>query len=153
MKQLLLIIAIIISISIAVFANENTNAVNNTTIQNTSHLLSNASDGTNIDSKYSNSLVQNVEQEPDSSAKNEIVSLYSQSQLQFFVKIELAEYNVEIKLLIFNMLGNLVKEAFAGIATKGVEYDFDASNLPNGLYLCILEGPNFRDAEKFTISR
>ena len=153
MKQLLLIIAISISISLAMFANESITATNNVMIENSPSLLSTIPDGTNIDSKYSNSLVQRVEQEADSSVKNEIVSLYSQSQLQFFVRIQLAEYNVEIKLLIFNMLGNLVKEAFAGVATKGVEYDFDASNLPNGLYLCILEGPNFRDAEKFTISR
>lgn len=153
MKQLLLIIAIIISISIAVFANENTNAVNNTTIQNTSHLLSNASDGTNIDSKYSNSLVQNVEQEADSTTKNEIVSVFSSNQIDFRVKIKLVEYNISIKLLIFNMLGNLVEEVWVGVATEGPDYPFDASNLPNGLYLCILEGPNFRDAEKFTISR
>ena len=51
------------------------------------------------------------------------------------------------------MLGNLVKEVYSGTAIEDVEYPFDASNLPNGFYLCILQGPNFRDAEKFTISR
>jgi hypothetical protein len=153
MKHVLLLIAVLFFTSLVLYANEAPKASNRVNFENTPILLSEASEDTNTDSKYSNSIIQKVEQGADSSTKNEIVSLYSQSQIQFFVKIELAKYNVEIKLLIFNMLGNLVKEAFVGIATKGVEYDFDASNLPNGLYLCILEGPNFRDAEKFTISR
>lgn len=153
MKKLLLTIAISISISLALYANETIKPTNYETIENSYSLLSNTSDGINIDSKYSNSLVPKVEQEADSTTKNEIVSVFSSNQIDFRVKIKLVEYNISIKLLIFNMLGNLVEEVWVGVATEGPDYPFDASNLPNGLYLCILEGPNFRDAEKFTISR
>jgi len=134
-------------------AKESVKSVTKVNNQNQSTLTYSSPHGTNIDSKYTNSIVPMVEQEADSTAKNEIVSLYSSDQINFRVDIALSEYNVQIKLLIFNMLGNLVEEVFVGVATKGVDYPFIASNLPNGLYLCILEGPNFRDAEKFTISR
>ena len=153
MKHILLIIVLALTISIAISAKENNNTVNKVNLQNNPTLVYSSPHGTNIDSKYNKSIVPKVEQEADSTAKNEIVSLYSPDQIKFYVGLQLTEYNVRIKLHVFNMLGNLVKEAFVGIATKDVEYDFDASNLPNGLYLCILEGPNFRDAEKFTISR
>lgn len=108
--------------------------------------------GTKFDSdEYSKSEIS-VNQD-SSRIRNEIRKVYSRDQLKFIVQIQLTEYNIPIKIHIFNMLGNLVKEVYKGTAIKDVEYDFDASNLPNGLYLCILEGPNFRDAEKFTISR
>ena len=93
-----------------------------------------------------------VEQDT-STVKNEITTIYSSDQINFKVRISLKEYNVPIKLTVFNMLGNLVKEIYNGTAVKGTEYPLDATNLPNGLYLCILEGRNFRDAEKFIISR
>ncbi len=153
MKHTLLILLLALSISIALSAKESNKSVNKVNLQNNSTLVNSSPHGTNIDSKYNKSIVPKVEQEADSTIKNEIVSLYSRDQIDFNVRISLSEYNIRIKLLVFNMLGNLVKEVFIGVATEGPEYPFDASNLPNGLYLCILEGPNFRDAEKFTISR
>lgn len=107
--------------------------------------------GTIIDSKQ---IIKTASINQDTaSIKNEILSVYTSDNLKFYVKIKLKEYIIPIKIQIYNMLGNLVKEVYSGTAIEDVEYPFDASNLPNGFYLCILQGPNFRDAEKFTISR
>ncbi len=118
----------------------------------TSVVQSNQSpDGTIIDSKQSSKTVR-IDQDT-SSIKNEILRVSTSNNLNFNVKIRLKEYIIPIKINIYNMLGNLVEEVYSGTAIKDVEYPFVASNLPNGFYLCILQGPNFRDAEKFTISR
>ena len=109
------------------------------------------SDGIIIDSKQL-SKTAGIDQDT-SSIKNEISRVYTSDNLKFYVRIKLKEYIIPIKIQLYNMLGNLVEEVYSGTAIKDVEYDFDASNLPNGFYLCILQGPNFRDAEKFTISR
>lgn len=109
------------------------------------------SDGIIIDSKQL-SKTAGIDQDT-SSIKNEISKVYTSDNLKFYVRIKLKEYIVPIKINIYNMLGNLVEEVYSGTAIEGVDYPFIASNLPNGFYLCILQGPNFRDAEKFTISR
>lgn len=109
------------------------------------------SDGIIIDSKQL-SKTAGIDQDT-SKNKNEILKVYTSDNLKFYVRIKLKEYLIPIKIQIYNMLGNLVEEVYSGAAIKDVEYTFDASNLPNGFYLCILQGPNFRDAEKFTISR
>ena len=91
--------------------------------------------------------------EADSSVNNIIEKVYNNGEL-YTVEIQLNDYDNQIRILVFNMLGNLVKSVFEGNPlTENSVYQFDASNLPNGVYLCILEGPNFRDAEKFIISR
>lgn len=110
------------------------------------------SHGTDIDSNYQSKSVR-IEQDT-SGNKNEIIKVYTRDNLKFFVEVKLKEDLIPIKIQIFNMLGNLVKDVHNGtVVGKEVEFNFDATNLPNGFYLCILQGPNFRDAEKFTISR
>ncbi|MFP4368971.1 MAG: hypothetical protein ACOC2K_04015 [Bacteroidota bacterium] len=69
------------------------------------------------------------------------------------VAIELEEYDIEIEISVYNLLGKKVLEVFDGTAREGVEYDFYGSKLPNGIYLCILQGKEFRDAEKILVSR
>jgi len=108
--------------------------------------------GKDFDSMYKSKSVR-IEQDT-SSIKNEITKVYSRDNLKFFIEIKLIEDLIPIKIQIYNMLGNLVKDVHNGtVVGKVSEFNFDASNLPNGFYLCILQGPNFRDAEKFTISR
>ena len=105
--------------------------------------------GTNI----ANSTNRLFEVEADSTTTNKIDKVYNNGEI-YTVEIELSDYSSSIRLLVFNMLGNMVKTVHNGqpLPANSV-YQFDASNLPNGIYLCILEGPNFRDAEKFIISR
>lgn len=109
-------------------------------------------DGIIIDSKQL-SKTTGIDQDT-SKIKSEITRVYTRDNLKFYIEIRLKEDLIPIKLQIYNMLGNLVKDVHDGtVVGKTVEFNFDATNLPNGFYLCILQGPNFRDAEKFTISR
>ncbi|MER3328951.1 MAG: hypothetical protein RIF34_05175, partial [Candidatus Kapaibacterium sp.] len=109
-------------------------------------------DGIIIDSKQLSKTA--VIDQDTSSIKSEITRVYTRDNLKFYIEIKLKEDLIPIKLQIYNMLGNLVKDVHDGtVVGKTVEFNFDATNLPNGFYLCILQGPNFRDAEKFTISR
>lgn len=146
----MLIVSLNYSYSQTVNRSNDINSKNRNKLENINSTT--LSHGIIIDSK-GYSLTENTVDQDSSKIRNEVRKVYSRDQLTFFVEIQLKEYNIPIKILIFNMLGNLVKEVYNGTAIKGVEYNFDATNLPNGLYLCIMEGPNFRDAEKFTISR
>lgn len=155
MKLFLLLISTTLLIAFN-YSNSQTidlNTRNNQKISSKTSLLqpSQTSGGIIIDSKQL-SKTASIDQDT-SSIKNEILKIYTSDNLKFYVRIKLKEYIIPIKIQVYNMLGNLVEEVYSGAAIKDVEYPFDASNLPNGFYLCILQGPNFRDAEKFTISR
>jgi lipopolysaccharide export LptBFGC system permease protein LptF len=84
---------------------------------------------------------------------NRIVHVRHQGEI-YYVKIGLANYDVNIELSVYNLLGKKVKDIHRGAAMpEGTDYEFNAYNLPNGVYICILNGPNFRDTEKFIVSR
>lgn len=156
MKSFLIIISFIFLFSIS---NSYTKSLkkSNVSLNSESNLTSNnastsKSNGIDIDSNKQSKSAR-IEQDT-SSITNEITKVYTRDNLKFFVEIKLKEDLIPIKIQIFNMLGNLVKDVHNGtVVGKEVEFNFDATNLPNGFYLCILQGPNFRDAEKFTISR
>ncbi|MFA7325611.1 MAG: hypothetical protein WC121_03040 [Candidatus Kapaibacterium sp.] len=156
MKLFLLLISTTLLIAFN-YSNSQTigiNSKNNKVISSKTSILqpSQKPDGIIIDSKQ---LSKTAGLDQDTSrAKSEITRVYTRDNLKFYIEIKLKEDLIPIKLQIYNMLGNLVKDVHDGtVVGKQVEFDFDASNLPNGFYLCILQGPNFRDAEKFTISR
>jgi len=113
--------------------------------------------GTNI--ANSKSLLLNSKVESDTSKSlNKITRVWSNGEDRFVVRVELASgYNGDIQLSVFNILGKEVIEIHKGQVssnpTNSYEYEFLSSNLPNGIYLCILNGRNFRDAEKFIVSR
>lgn len=89
----------------------------------------------------------------DTASQNKILKVYSANNSdEFTVEIELKEEDIPIKIFIFNMLAKKVKPVHDG-TPKGKEYYFDAGDLPNGVYLCILQGANFKHAKKFIISR
>ncbi len=90
----------------------------------------------------------------DSTSKNRINKIWKSRTETFTVEIELDDYSTEIQLTVYNMLGKEAMEIYKGIPSRfDTKYDFSASSLPNGVYLCILVGNNFRKAEKFIISR
>lgn len=107
----------------------------------------------------SKSLLLNSKVESDTSKSlNKITRVWSNGEDRFVVRVELASgYNGEIQLSVFNILGKEVIDIYKGQVssnpTNTYEYEFMSSNLPNGIYLCILNGRNFRDAEKFIVSR
>jgi hypothetical protein len=73
---------------------------------------------------------------------------------QFSTKVELVDEQAVIDVGIYNMLGKKVIDVYRGGATKGPhDYSVGVSDLPEGVYICILQGENFRRAEKFYLSR
>ncbi len=60
----------------------------------------------------------------------------------------------EVTITVYNMLGKEVLELFRGTTSSSQEEIYSKSfNLPNGIYICVLQGKNFKDSEKFIISR
>lgn len=72
----------------------------------------------------------------------------------FTVKVELASDEASLDLGIYNMLGKRVMDVFKGPSSRGPhEYTQPISDLPEGVYICIAQGSDFRRAEKFYLSR
>jgi hypothetical protein len=63
------------------------------------------------------------------------------------------QHNISINA--FNLLGKKVLEVYQGAEKRGIgkEYLLNVGSLPNGIYICVVQGDNFRLAEKFIISR
>lgn len=73
----------------------------------------------------------------------------------FRLILDLGEEQHNISINAFNLLGKKVLEVYQGPerAGKAKEYLLNVASLPNGIYICVVQGDNFRLAEKFIISR
>ena len=84
---------------------------------------------------------------------NSIQKVWSKNE-QFYVRLSLMDYQSDITLTAYNMLGKEVLKIHQGTPKpKDTLYEFSSSELPNGVYICVLQGKSFRDAEKFIVSR
>ena len=84
---------------------------------------------------------------------NSIQKVWSKNE-QFYIRLSLMDYQSDITLTAYNMLGKEVLKIHQGAPKpKDSLYEFSSSDLPNGVYFCVLQGKNFRDAEKFIVSR
>lgn len=82
-----------------------------------------------------------------------IVSVHATSDV-ITAKVDIAIEQPQVDLAIYNMLGKRMSEVYKGPASRGEhEYVSSISDLPEGVYICILQGSNFRRAEKFYLSR
>lgn len=91
--------------------------------------------------------------ENDTLKENKIVNIYSNKDL-FYVELDLSDKESHIVLAAYNIIGKPVKEIHNGKPLpEGTKYEFRATDLPNGIYLCILEGRNYRSVKKFIVSR
>jgi len=69
-------------------------------------------------------------------------------------RIELATEEPLIEIGIYNMLGKRVMDVYKGASGRGQqEFTQSLAELPDGVYICILQGDNFRKAEKFYFRR
>ncbi len=85
--------------------------------------------------------------------ENRIVFARASSDL-FTTRIELAADETQLEVGIYNMLGKKVMEVHKGAASRGPhEYTLAIPDLPEGVYICIMQGRDFRKAEKFFLSR
>ncbi len=117
---------------------------------------SQGSDGTliaNSPSRAKNSKL--LRTDADSNKKeNRIAKVWRGMQEQYHIKVDVKDNEPYIRLSVYNMLGKEVLLIYSDKPKpKDVEYTFSGSELPNGVYICVLQGKNFRDAEKFIVSR
>jgi hypothetical protein len=72
----------------------------------------------------------------------------------FTTRIELSDDQGSIDIGIYNMLGKKVMDVYRGYASRGQhDYTQPIPDLPEGVYICIMQGSDFRKAEKFFFSR
>ena len=72
----------------------------------------------------------------------------------FTAQVAIASDQPRIEIGIYNMLGKKMADVYTGTASRGEhEYTTPISELPEGVYVCILQGGNFRRAAKFYLSR
>lgn len=117
-------------------------------------LKTQATIGTNIVNNYEvSSLEKTASTELDSAVSNSITNLYINNDI-LFVDVRIKDKNSKIRLSIYNMLAKEVLLISDDIQpSEYFTYQKNINELPNGAYICVLVGNNFRDAEKFLISR
>ncbi|MFM8770849.1 MAG: T9SS type A sorting domain-containing protein [Candidatus Kapaibacterium sp.] len=72
----------------------------------------------------------------------------------FTARIEMASDEPLVDIAIFNMLGKRVMDVYKGSSPRGIhDHVQSVSDLPEGVYMCVMQGNNFRKAEKFFFSR
>lgn len=72
----------------------------------------------------------------------------------FKTKVDIGADQQNIDIGIYNMLGKRMADVYTGPASRGEhEYTMSVSDLPEGVYICILQSGNFRRAEKFYLNR
>jgi len=98
--------------------------------------------------------VQGLNRDADSNRRDSrIVSARSSNDV-VTVRIELASDEATLDVGLYNMLGKKVQDVFRGPASRGPhEYTAPVSDLPEGVYICVMQGSDFRRAEKFYLSR
>ncbi len=91
--------------------------------------------------------------EEDSVTSNIITKVwYASTELK--VEVYQVVKQQEITITVYNMLGKEVLVVYKGTSSSQQKEEYSATfNLPNGIYICVLQGKNFRDSEKFIISR
>jgi hypothetical protein len=88
-----------------------------------------------------------------SSRESRIVSVRATADV-LTVVIDVAADEPNLDIGIYNMLGKKMVDVYRGPATKGEkEYKASISDLPEGVYICILQASSTRRAEKFYLSR
>ncbi|NQW31059.1 MAG: T9SS type A sorting domain-containing protein [Ignavibacteria bacterium] len=72
----------------------------------------------------------------------------------FNARVELVNDENQTEIGIYNMLGKKMMDVHKGGLSRG-QHDFalNVPELPDGVYICIMQGSDFRRAEKFYLSR
>lgn len=92
--------------------------------------------------------------EEDSTGKNKVISLFERNGV-FELKLQIKETDRKIMITVYNLLAKKVLDVYHGYPHKDSEspYPIETSTLSEGVYLCIIQGENFRLLKKFIISR
>lgn len=92
--------------------------------------------------------------EGDTAKQNKIVNLWQDGDI-YKIRLDIKDCSRKITINVFNMLGKKVLEVYEGYPYEDTNYEYDIKSyyLPNGIYLCVVQGANFRLPAKFIISR
>jgi hypothetical protein len=92
--------------------------------------------------------------EEDTNVTNKITrAWFINNSNELKIKVQVIDKNKNITIKVYNMLGKEVMKVFEGTHTND-EYEYTAQwNLPDGIFICVVQGSNFRNAEKIVISR
>jgi len=103
--------------------------------------------------EFANSIANLNQTESDTITSNKITKVwYTSAELN--IQVYQVFKQQEIAITVYNMLGKEVLEVFKGTSTTSTEETYSKTfNLPNGIYICIMQGKNFKSSEKFIISR
>jgi hypothetical protein len=72
---------------------------------------------------------------------------------EHFLIVELASEQRRLEIAVYNLLGKRVATVYQGKASPGVhEYPIPSAELPNGVYICVVQGDGFRLAQKFVVA-
>lgn len=88
------------------------------------------------------------------SIRTRIVKIYGISDL-YHVEIDLNQDQQNLTITAYNLLGKKVADIHQGgeKAGEGKTYDINTTAIPSGIYICVIQGDNFRFAEKFFVSK
>lgn len=110
-------------------------------------------DGTEIDNFLERSFENQFRVLVDTNLANQIKQVWNKQEV-FYIRILLENYDEDITLSVYNMLGKEVLNIMRGKPKpRDVDYYFNGVSLPNGIYICVLTGKDFKDAKKFVVSR
>lgn len=91
----------------------------------------------------------------DSARASKILAIRGRND-DYEVSVELAQDQSRLDCGAYNLFGKRVMDIYV---TQSYEkagrktFTFNTAGIPNGMYLCVVQGNNFRIAEKFQISR
>ncbi len=90
----------------------------------------------------------------DSLPRENRIHSIRESNGEYLLVIELATDQMRLDIGVYNLLGKRVATVYQGRAAAGVrEYPIPTAGLPNGIYICVVQGNGFRLAQKFALSR
>jgi hypothetical protein len=85
--------------------------------------------------------------------ENRIQSIH-EADGEHVIVVELASDQRRLDISVYNLLGKRVLSVYQGKAAAGVrEFRIQTSGLPNGIYICVVQGDGFRLAQKLALSR
>lgn len=86
--------------------------------------------------------------------ENRILSL-REGEGAYYLYLQIKDKDRRIKIEVYNMLAKKVLDVYEGkpFPSSDMPYEIRTATLPNGMYICIVQGEGFRLNEKFIISR
>jgi hypothetical protein len=91
----------------------------------------------------------------DTSKNNRIIGIREHSGGIYQLELDISDNQQNLSIGIYNLLGKKVVDVHQGseFAGRSKMFDINVQGIPNGIYMCIVQGDNFRLAEKFYVSR